>query len=939
MDIQKIETQLSSIEQAFAWAVNVPASEQLEYKKKLINIRREFKRIRYAVSEQCSTAAFGESQMGKSYLVSALLSTPSAPFTVTDGQQEYNFINEINPSSPNSTIEATGVITRFSTSSRGELPQGYLRVQLLTVPDIILLLCEAYYNQVDYSHDSVVPSETINECIRNIVPDKPLRPTTLLEEDDILDVLDYIKSTSSLQKKCTHLLGSDLFNYLVLHLRELGEGQLQTLIQLLWNNNQHITRLWNDMLKTYAKLNFQSQIFVRFDAVLKRKGTLLDVARLDEMYGEPEAVMNDYEPQTEVKLSTDGQPIRIEKSFLSSLIAELNFDLDASLENSHPFLHDLDILDFPGARRPEQCKEDKLDEGKNLSTILRRGKVSYLFNKYSTAKRISTLLFCHNNNQSAESTMGQLLDSWVNSSVGRSPADREAYMQLARTAPLFIIGTWFNKDLDYQDEAAGDIDRLAERWKRRFNVVLEKEVLKSLGDDEHWFNNWSSSVKPFQNIFMLRDFKYSKGIYQGYDPETGQSEQGAPVTPTRYPAFFSDLRTSFINDEFVRLHFTQPEKAWDAAATVANDGTHIIIDTLGRIAPNVARARDEKFAKDLSAAVKELRTTLERYYHPESGDEKLKLAKRQAGSVCMQIDRMIGQDPYAFGRLIDTMMISESEIYEFAHEQLLGEEQPLPASSEETQIFMSAGLDSSASREDNIERLCDYLGVDDEDEVRSALAEEGIELDSLLAQSQMQASRAEQFVELVEGLWYDDLLAKRAVAALGDVLPGMSTVVSGMWSLYKMLGMRKRLAETVHDYLSTLDRDSYVGIISDYLSMQLNAFVSSFAFDFMTREQQQALVEKALKLKVNISPNILNANERTSGLQLLTELSKLEEMLSNNDFKQQDRLFLEQFPQYNRVWRWQQYMRLGLLYACDLPDYDIRANAQLKEIIDSTKEL
>ena len=124
MDIQYIDKKLDVVEQALRWHENVPASEQLEYKKKLINIRRSLKRIRYAVSEPCSTAAFGESQMGKSYLVSAMLSTPSHPFSVTDGKKEYNFISEINPSSPNSTIEATGVITRFTTKQDEQIPQG-----------------------------------------------------------------------------------------------------------------------------------------------------------------------------------------------------------------------------------------------------------------------------------------------------------------------------------------------------------------------------------------------------------------------------------------------------------------------------------------------------------------------------------------------------------------------------------------------------------------------------------------------------------------------------------------------------------------------------------------------------------------------------------------------------------------------------------------------
>lgn len=79
-----IDKNLQAIEQALNWVANVPEAEQLQYKQDLINIRRELNKIKFAVEEQCSTAAFGESQMGKSYLVSAMLSKPGEAFCVTD---------------------------------------------------------------------------------------------------------------------------------------------------------------------------------------------------------------------------------------------------------------------------------------------------------------------------------------------------------------------------------------------------------------------------------------------------------------------------------------------------------------------------------------------------------------------------------------------------------------------------------------------------------------------------------------------------------------------------------------------------------------------------------------------------------------------------------------------------------------------------------------
>ena len=617
------------------------------------------------------------------------------------------------------------------------------------------------------------------------------------------------------------------------------------------------------------------------------------------------------------------------------MIAELSFSLPLELVDSHPFLKCLDILDFPGARRPEQIKQEKLGEGKNLSTVLRRGKVSYLFNKYSAAKRISTLLFCHNNSMSGESSMGGLLDKWVMGNVGEDTNKREEYVKKSSIPPLFIIGTWFNKDLEYQDEVQGDEDSLNARWNRRFNVVLEKEVLKSLGDSSHWFNNWTSSLKAFQNIYMLRDFKYSKTIYEGYDPRNGRPESGDPISPTAYPMFFSDLKQSFLSNDFVKLHFSSPNDAWDSAASCAKDGTLRIIGSLNSIAPNVASARNDKFDADIKKVSKDLLDLLELYYHPDTSAEQLKLAKRQAGAACLHLDRLLGRDSYAFGRLMDTMMISESEIYELVHSLILGEEQPLPMSDEETRIFMAAGLDSTLTREENIERLCDYCGVDNEEECKEMLGD--IDIDKLLSQNQMMAGKADKLVQSVENMWRDKVLMTRTIQCFEESLSPISNMMSSMWALYDILNVRQLFVEKVKEYMTNIDKEISVGIIADYLSLQFNRFTSSFGYEFFSVKDKAKLYHKNKELKLNIDESLLEERKTVMGVSLLSDLYKQKELLSGNSFAEKDRKFLARFPQYKRVWRWEQQLRAAFIFASELPDYDVKANSQLKSIIEEIK--
>ena len=111
--IQDIDNHISIINDSLAWAKeygkdSFPTEQFREYRRKLSKIRK-------ALISKCSAAAYGESQVGKSYLMSSLLSSSEHPFVIENNGQEYSFIDELNPSGGNNAkIESTGVITRFS---------------------------------------------------------------------------------------------------------------------------------------------------------------------------------------------------------------------------------------------------------------------------------------------------------------------------------------------------------------------------------------------------------------------------------------------------------------------------------------------------------------------------------------------------------------------------------------------------------------------------------------------------------------------------------------------------------------------------------------------------------------------------------------------------------------------------------------------------------
>lgn len=935
----RIDNILSVIKSARDWDVNIDENKRFDWRVKLTNIERQLLDIRSASKENCSVAAFGESQMGKSYLVSAMLSDPGTPFSVKGGDKIYNFIDEINPSAPNSAVEATGVVTRFSSliPQDDRTPNGWLKVKILSLSDIVLILAEAYYNQVVREHrDIIAIIESINNRIKECSKQNNANP--ILTEVDVLNIKDYLSSTRTIGTNCDHIIrSSELFNFLLQNIRNIGNEDIVSLLKFIWNNNKSFNRLFDDMVKIYRELTFASECYVSFKSVLRKHGSLLDVARLDEMYSAPDAVGQYYESEATLKLQPEGSECTLPKSFLSALIAELNFVVDNKRTEEKSFVNNLDILDFPGWRSAvkDAIKEDELcveKFGKNISTVFRRGKVTYLFNKYSRSKRITSLLFCHNNNQSTTGgALGPVLSDWVNTNIGNSFDARRNFVTKTIASPLMIISTWFNKDLEYNNERT-DAD-LGERWNRRFKTVLSNEVLQS-NKSNHWFNNWISNNSPFRSIFMLRDFKFSKTIFRGYDPDKNQPEKDV-IKDEKFPDYMEKLKLSFVDNDFVRNHFEDPASHWMSSATPTNDGTRAIINHLNKLAPNVKDARNQKFDNDYKNLIDELLLLLNSEYHDDDPVEQTKKAKKEVGKIILNIDRHCGNDPYFCSRLLETMMIPERLIREKIFTQIKGRELIRPLSKPETEIFMAAGLSTEESPTENLNRLCEYLGVDDRSECEEILQEQDntIDIDNLLGQECMVESIAEQLLSSIENLWQTEFLSIKVLTQ--TEFPEISTIVAKLISLYRELDVHKILLHEVQHLMDTIVADKQVGILSSWLTMSMNKFVGEFGYSYISEEMLSSVGEKNRQFKLNIDMDLIKPFPPKSGIELLQQIDTVQHRLEIGGFTSEVREQQKELPRYRSRWQWQNRMRVGFAIVSGLRDYNIDANNEIKQIINS----
>lgn len=927
--LQDIERHIALIDSAIKWAndfrrESFPIDVFKEYRRKL-------RRIHSALEENCSVAAYGESQVGKSYLMSSLLSSPSCPFVITNAGKEYSFIDALNPSGGNNAkIESTGVITRFTLAKGENRMKDFVKVRNLSVVDIILLLTDSYYNDVRINPDNILKYDDINKALegQHSLWSSHIVQQEEISEDDIKDINDYIRDVIGNAAAAINL--SNFCRIVAPNIQYVAYDKWVDIFSLLWNKNAELSHLFSVLINEYKKLNFQTEVYVPFSAVLREKGTLLKIEWLDTVCGVNTDTSND-EIYTDV-LDVNGNVIAhdFSKGNLSALIAELTFEIPEELARERKFLKKMDLLDFPGARSREKYKE--ADILTVLPKILRRGKVAYLFNKYSRSLCISSVLFCHHNDQKAEATIGDTINSWIEANIGVTSSERAKMLNDTNgIAPLFLIATKFNIDLERtKTDTPSNVDKLSAHWNR-FDTVLP-EIIKP----NKWLDDWvtkgglfTSSV--FQNIYPLRDFYWSgkNQVFDGYSDGNVKSPESKLHEFADYPDYFKNLRSSFLRNEFVKKHFAKPEQTWDDVATVGNDGSKAIIRNLDAIANVLDDARRKHYLEQLREIAADMLRSLSVYYEPEDLEAKNLKVKQIASDIRLSLMLRVGEKPEVFGHIIDSLMIPVGDIRSIAYDIIVCHTYEPVDFSKAKFIQKMADIVAGDSENVKIEKMCRTF-MCDADQIEGKLKQYDCSLSEVLNDdSETLTTVADVVAKHVMDYWMTFLSNK--AKQLEKVLPHADEVVFMLTALAKKQQIRKTLSERISRYCTMFGQYEQPNAIADYVSLTLNNFISSVGRQYMSDNEVKTIEAKAGKCGVQVDLGHEAWCVTHKRQPLLETLNALETATDINNVPKAD---LVKLPFWSNFLRWQNLVTIGLLYASDISHVDPKANAAMKALID-----
>lgn len=949
-----IIAQLEANAQALRWSRQYLKGGTLhEARRSFINNRLQLRRLQYASSQKAGAAIFGISQVGKSYMTNYLLSTPDSPVKVYDTEGNGTaFLAHIDPMG--NGREATALISRFSTSNLcGGNPNYPVRVRMMSLSDLVLVLVDGFYN--DLTGHIVPDKEDIKQEIERLQLKYASLPAvqSYVGEEDIYELQEYF--SSDLMRSCPEfhkdLVRGGYFEALSQIIEKIPVEDWSNVFGYLWLHNPIMTDVFMKLLVTLQKLEFSTVCYINVLALLRNKGTVLHVDRIFELFN-VEKISGSKGPFTIVKASEPFMNVltekyheinHIEKSAFCALAMEVAFSItnptDASykekFEKEKPFLETLDILDFPGARSREEITIANLNK-ETASQMVIRGKVAYLFNKYSRQHLISTLLLCQDDRQAEVKTVPRLINTWVENAIGRTVEERTQFIRESKLSPLFVIATKFNNYLK-KDYGGMDYDNMLKKWVNLGSNLSNVLEINGAGDGS-WFQNWTEG-QSFRNIFLLRSFFFSGNdhIFEGYKEENGKITSESNVS-AEYKEYLLKLKESFLDSDssFVHSHFEDPKTSWDAAVTPKFDGSQLIIEKLTLLKAYITNARQLLHDRIINDAFKALVNMLLSHYHDDNAALEMTKQRKTAVDMKMQLNVLFGKDKEFFTDFLDSLMISEAGL----HNEILNAITSLQIveknnTDELLLIREQLGVSSDQTYSENVENALEAIGVTTEEELEDYLKDYELTIEALIPDSTI-SNISKMIADVVASYWIEHISVENLQQFVDRGLPQskLETLLNNTKALFtKKLSISSRIAERIAPFVvgATLLED-LTPMLADISSQMVNNFITSLGAEYYDDNQWEEIESACVQIKLPTSSHKseygdVSFNEKDAR----KELREMFDAFDNGDLLQKKPHLASNYAVSKK---WTDLMQLSFLATAGIPTYDVPMNDALREVIE-----
>lgn len=919
--------------------------------------RRKLKKIEAVITQKPTIALFGASQVGKSYMANNLLYNEDNKLLVYNHQKDelIDFLEHINPEGGGK--EATAVITRFTASTESDREKFPVKVKLFNVKDIVCIICDTYNSEFTDKKDLPGKAQIAQrmEEVKNL---KTSTRQTVFTDDDIYEIKEYLERYFAKNNAfVTELQTIGFWDFLADNIPYIARKDWTKAVEILWNNHPEISEVFDSVLANLTKLKFENEAYITFDSIVRdSQRSIVNVKTLIEYFFNDDVFFK-------VQLE-DGQVVDIGAGKLCLLTAEITLSVGKGTVDNRPFINNVDIIDFPGARSRFELAELSPE---NVANMLVRGKVSYLFNHYSVDFKTNTLAYCVKTQKTDVSQMRSLVSQWIDYNLGATPEERTANLACLPASPFFVIFTWWNTQL-FAERATNEDP--TERIEAQFKTLVGQEIT----NDKEWATQWklkNSAPVKFQNYYLLRDFERSGGTFkqndfieytEGLDVENGGKSLYETNTDGTNPFFADEKQLKYHQayfDKFKAFHtsanglFEDPEKSFLAASVPGKDGSELIIENLKPVSTNNVSV--PIYINVLNNALKEAQEEFNKHHHSDQDDQQVQKAARDGSDIQLKMNIVFGLDAYYFGSFIEHLTISENEILEFYH-VLLRSEKTVKKKDYNKYILLRAQsprLSDKQAYHENLTALKEDYNLGSLTETEKYFKEEeSIDLNELFyGDLHNLQNNSVILAEEAGNYWinkklnldnFDFFIEK------GIEKQQLNKLFDNLRVSFNKLGMTKKIAEEIREFVDVSKKiDRAEGLIAHITAGKINEFVTSAGWSYYPKTEKEKIrkanQENKLNLRIPDEQEVFRSLDRVkeagsvrmSVEVLMDYMDNLNENLSQKPI---DVETLKYVPMIKNYQHWSELMRISFVANCDIPTYDVEANQQLGAILDKIKE-
>ena len=580
----------------------------------LRRLRNSAKRLGDVATKSVAVGFFGLSQAGKSYLISALAAGENGKLETVVDNQTLDFIDHVNPVGGGK--EATGLVTRFSRTAKGGIANYPLELKLFQEIEIVKILINAYFK--DFDQQKVVNKiefSELNQLIARAESKKQADYTGGITEDDIVDLYDYLSENfgNSLEG-----LKGGYWEKAVSLLPYLATVDRGILFSVLWGGINELTAIYVQLATTLSSLNHVNTVYAPLSVLVKENDgkksqidSIMNVDMLERLNTEKDSSVS--------VTPLNGVPTSISLAQLAFLTAELIFPLVN--QTRVPTFEKVDLLDFPGYRgRLNLISISDVKEGNPIAQLLLRGKVAYLFEKYTDSQEMNVLVVCTpSDKQSDVNDVGPVLERWIDKTQGETAEKRAT-----KKAGLLWAITMFDKRIGaslHQSE-----DNLSNTWGK--GGLLQQTILERFGSYD-WLSNWSNNGK-FNNVFLVRK--------PGFDVPFLNVDAKANLELSyndNYQQEMSVLKKTFVENSDIKEYVNTPDQAWDAMLKLNDGGIGRISQYLEQVA--ITEVKQQRIVEQLNEKIDYIINMRFDTWYQAGSDEELGKKKQVISGVVKEL--------------------------------------------------------------------------------------------------------------------------------------------------------------------------------------------------------------------------------------------------------------------------------------------------------------